>query len=570
LVMEATKRRRVAANRAAKLQRERRKRKQAVHAVWRRLTRDQQAVAKRLTRGELAMVTVCGWGIVASFLTFLDELTFLALLGIEGRGFKRVMIPIAQLIMTYELKVLLGIPSMNLVPTKLFRERALLRLIGYTATQMQVGFCKRGELSVGPMHKNTLADAVERLSADDLEYVLNEAVKRLVARGFLAESKGHFALDATDLETTPEYSDAGLKKYSEWKVGRDKETGQRKVIEVERLVYGFKVLIVYEVRLRLVVAAKVVEIQQHESQYTLELVRQAIKNVGEGVIRVLLIDRGFLDGQDLWAIKHEMQIDFVIPSKDNMQITADARGLCRWEAEGETIIKQERAGEAKPKKGKEREGKAEATGDRSRGKRKGKDGRPKLKGQVSLVGLANLDSYDQYGDAEHAKHANSKAFRGNVLNGVVVTKWEGEEYEPGKEKVFLTTLPVGAPLEVLDLYDLRSLIENTAFRELKQGWFLQKYPKKTREAVRAHVFLTLIAFTLANSFRTSLGQELTNRGVRRQRAEEETGQVVVFADDYYAIFDIEEVFILLGVVPQLCFTTDPAQVRRRYGLASVA
>ncbi|HLC01929.1 MAG TPA: hypothetical protein VJK02_02745, partial [Anaerolineales bacterium] len=190
--------------------------------------------------------------------------------------------------------------------------------------------------------------------------------------------------------------------------------------------------------------------------------------------------------------------------------------------------------------------------------------------QVSVVGVAELRSYDQYGDEEHVKRANSKGFVGNVLNAVVVTKWQGEEHEAGKEKVFLTSLPIDKPLDVLDLYDLRSLIENTAFRELKQAWFLKRYPKKMEGAIRGHVFLTLVTFTLANAFRSNLGQELARHGVRRQRAEEESGKVIVFAGDCYAVFDIEEVFILLGVVPECCLQVDPAKVRRRYGLPSAA
>src|SRR3990172_8843731 len=71
------------------------------------------------------------------------------------------MIPIARLLMTYQLKILLGIPSITLVPTKLFREIALLKLIGYTTTQMQVGFCQRGNCAAGPMHKNTLRGTFE-------------------------------------------------------------------------------------------------------------------------------------------------------------------------------------------------------------------------------------------------------------------------------------------------------------------------------------------------------------------------------------------------------------------------
>ena len=123
---------------------------------------------------------------------------------------------------------------------------------------------------------------------------------------------------------------------------------------------------------------------------------------------------------------------------------------------------------------------------------------------------------------------------------------------------------------MLDLYDLRSLIENTAFRELKHGWCLESYPKKTDKAVTGHVFLTLLTFTLANAFRSESGQELAQRGIRRQRAQEASGKVVIFAGDCYGIFDVEEVFILLEVVRQLCFSTDPAQVRRRYGLPLAA
>jgi hypothetical protein len=500
-------------------------------------------VARRLVAGQIDLVTLSGWGFVSSFLGFLDELEFFALLDLEGKGFKRVLIPIARLVLTYQLKILLGIAAINLVPTKLFREIALLRLIGYTTTQLQVGFCQRGSLAVGPMHQNTLADAVERLSADDLEWVLNGTARRLAERGFFATSTGHFALDASDLPTTPTYTGAGLLTKTKRTVTKDKH-----IVEVERHIWGFQVFVVYEVRLRLVVAAKVVPIQERETQHTLALVRQAITNLGEGVIKVLLIDRGFLDGADLWVLKHQWGIDFVVPAKEKMRITADAQGLARQEADGERIIRAARRGTEK----------------------RDKKGRVRWTGQVTVVGVADIRSYDQYGDAEHTKQANRTDFVGNALNAVIVTTWQGETYAVGDEKVFLTSLCTAQPLEVLDGYDLRSLIENTAFRELKQGWCLESYPKKTEAAVRGHVFLTLVTFTLANAFRTRQGQTLARTGIRRQRAAEESDKVIIFAGHFYAIFDIEEVFVLLGIVPRWCFRTKPSQVRCRYALSSVA
>lgn len=518
---------------AARVQRARRRseqqraqRKAAVYQPWRKLTRNQEAVAQRLTAGRVTLVTITGWGFVAEFLAFLEHLEYFAVLDLEGRGYQRVLIPLGRLVLTYQLKVLLGISSMNQVPTTLFREVALLQLIGYTATQLQAGFSHRGHLAHGPMHKNTLADALERLTAEEIEYVFNGAVQRLVARGCFAESAGHFALDATDLETTPRYEGAGVKTYVDRKVDKHKQ-----VVEVERFVYGFKVLIVYDVRLRLVAAAKVVPINDHESQYTLTLVRQACANLGSGILRVLLLDRGFLDGQDLWALKHTLGIDFVVPAKEDMRVTADARGLCRQPADGETLFAAEWAGK-----------KPDATG--------------KQEGQASVVGIAALRSYDQYGTSEHGRRAHRTDFQGNPLNAVVVTKWEGTGYLPGHEKVFLTSLPVDQPLATLAAYDLRSLIENTAFRELKQGWCLTSYPKKSRAAVRGHVLLTLLTFTLANAFRTAAGQDLAHQGIRCHRSAAAVPQVAVFAGSHFAFFHIEDLLGLLGIVPEIRLQPD--------------
>ena len=88
--------------------------------------------------------------------------------------------------------------------------------------------------------------------------------------------------------------------------------------------------------------------------------------------------------------------------------------------------------------------------------------------------------------------------------------------------------------------------------------------------MRGHVFLTLLTFTLANAFRTRAGRTLTQHGIRRQRAEQYSPRVVLFAGDCYGIFEIEEVLILLGVVPAQCWQTDPVRVRHRYGLPASA
>jgi len=260
--------------------------------------------------------------------------------------------------------------------------------------------------------------------------------------------------------------------------------------------------------------------------------------VGQGVIAVLVMDRGFLDGETLWTIKHTYRVDFIVPSKDDMHVTSDARAFRKTKADSQYLFRAERPGEGK-----------------------------KLEGQVRLYGVKGVTAYDQYGDADHQKKINRKDFKPNPINAIVVQHWEGKSYRAGDEKVFLTSLSVDQPLAILDSYDLRSLIENCAFRELKQGWHLGKFPKKSDDAVRGHVFVTLLIFTLTNAYRTDVGQDLAQAGIRRQRlAWQEANKVLVVAGDYYAIFDLEELFIIFNCEPEICWRVDPPDVRQCYGL----
>ena len=199
--------------------------------------------------------------------------------------------------------------------------------------------------------------------------------------------------------------------------------------------HGFKLHVLRSLDSRIIVAAKITPIQESEKDWTLPLIHQATENLGGRKIRLLLIDRGYIDGFTLWTLKHRLGIDWVIPSRTNMTVTTDARGL-RDTIDHKKIFREDR-----------------------------KD--------LEVVGIKGLTSYDQYGDEAHQKKdSKAKNFKGNPINVVMVTRWNSKEYPPGKEKVFLTSLPVSKPLKIMDKYDLRSLIENTCFRELKQGWLI--------------------------------------------------------------------------------------------------
>ncbi len=478
------------------------------YLAWRHLTRDQKEVARRIWAGDYQKIGPGGgWGFLDKFVIFMKTIGFLGCLDVAGEGYVRRMITIAKLLLTYQVKILMGIESMNQVPGSLFNDVGLLMMLGYTAEQVEHGHCKRGKgKNTRPMNKNTLADGLDRFSPEELEGILNGGVKLLAKLKFIKDTT--FLMDATDLPTTEKCEGAGRKTVDKQVWSRK----EKKLVTISETTFGFKLMLLRSLDSRIIVAAKVRQIQESEKEWTLALVRQAAENIGEGKIKLLLIDRGFLDGATLWTLKHSYGVDWIIPLRTDMVITRDARGLRDTVDAGKIF----------------------------------REGRSDLK----VVGVVGLETYDQYGDEAHQeKNFDSRDFKGNPINVVMVTHWKEKVHEPGHEPVFLTSLGVSKPLGILDKYDLRSLIENQTNRELKQGWLITKIPKKTQRAVTAHAILTLCMYNLTNAYRTELGQELAESGIRkfrRETARQTRDKIVVFTEDHYGIFDLEEFAFLLG------------------------
>lgn len=489
--------------------------------LWKYHERNDRKVARAVRDGEVDSITGTGWGFLDKFFYFLFSIGFFKITDIRSAGYKRIMLPLTILITTYSVKILLGISSVNKIPSLLFREIALLQMIGFTATQIKEGSCDRGKGKSAPINKNTLARMLSRLTQKEVNEILDGTVGTLAKKGFIVGST--FIMDATDIETTEKCTGCGkktvkkrryIKKRDEW-------------IETEKTVYGFKLIVIWEKISRVIVAAKVVKINDHESKHTLSLISQAQRNIGKKKIRLLLIDNGFMDGKTLWILKYKLKIDFIVRIRKNMQLAQDARGF----RDSPSVVVGEDRG-------------------------------------LKVLGISSLTTYDQYGDEGHSKDRYKKTFSPNPINCVMVTSWSGKVYEAGYEKIFATSLDVSDPLKIIEGYSLRSLIENKLFRELKQGWNLQKIPMKKKSAVVSHTILTLIMYSLNACFHTDIGRALANKGIRRLRDEDMSTihKLIVFSGEYFAIFDVEEYAIITRAPPKTFFRVDPDEARKRLGL----
>jgi hypothetical protein len=519
--------------------------------TWQVAERDDGEVARAVHAGEEldAVYPLGEVGLLDEFFHFLDVSKALALLGnVELPLVKRAFLPVIQFVLLYLLKTLLGIESMNALPALLFSNVAAMTLIGFNAHQVTNGFTQRGDKNRtqrpkhGPLSPQCLAQNLSKFTTEQMEDLFNGAVRLLVGVVGLS-GELTVALDGSKVPTTTKFAGRGC--LTVIRKVKERKTGQ--IVEVANLLFGWKVLVLIEVQTRLPLALKVGKIQEYEGQWLVPLVKQAQANLGTHAhIRKVVIDRGYLDGEDLWHLDQQ-GIIFVIVAKAGMAVRDDAHALAR---DGEVVerVRVIRHGHGKKAWTEER--------------------------KTCLVGIAGLTTYDAYADPAAALHRNRTDYTPQRLNAVVVRTWENREYPKGGI-VYLTNGSVADPFVVFDDYDWRSVIENGIFKEGKHPWHLTHFPQKTEAAVIVHCFFTVLVMALCTAFRlwqaqgapepeptpspaartqiqtvplaiTLLGGEGTERWRRRLRAENRD-KVIVFVGARYGIFHVSVFAVLTGV-----------------------
>lgn len=533
---------------------------------WQVAERNDEKVAQGLYAGEPIdeMHQLSDAGLLDEFFVFLQDLGMLEVFAQVNRsGVKRTLVPTIQLLLLYLLKVLLGAESMNALPRVLFSDLALMELIGFNAYQCANGFTKRGESSrtkkqkQGPLTPQCLADNICKISQEEMEQLFNRMVQ-VLAHGQFFHGKLLVALDGSKVPTPASYEGCGKLKQTR----KVKVKGQEEPVVQEYYLYGWKILVLIEVRTRLPLAMKVVPIQDYEGKWLVPLLEQAQENLGtQAQIETIVIDRGYLDGEDLWRVHQQGKI-FVICSKSNMAVTLDAQGLAKGEraAVRERVVRHGHGKTAKEQRV-----------------------------RTELVGIEGLSSYDQYGDAAQTQYAHRRDYVGQPINAVVVRKWENWVPKTGGT-VYLTNAEVRDPFVIFDTYDWRSVIENGIFKEGKYPWHLLQFPKRTQAAVIVHCHLTLLVMGLTTAFRLWQKQQasaprgptemlptlssalLGGEGISRWRQrlrEENRDKIIVFIGQDYGIFHLAE-FALLTHLPLRILPPSlgsPQAVLQRFGIS---
>ena len=444
---------------------------------WRFATRDDVRVAQALHRGEAvdAVHTLDEAGLLDGFLAFLQETQVLdhwRTVTIEA--VQQVFLSVIHFVLLYGTRVLFGIESSHALPSLLFSNVAVMSLLGFNAWQVAHGMTQRGAAlrtaasEYTLMDPQTLAGTICKASVQELEHLFNGTIQCLAAAGVFPAAVLS-VVDGTPVETTERYRGCGCLAVSKRK--RDRHGV---LFEYVELVFGWRLIALIDLTTLIPVAIKIVQIQDQEAPYLVDLVRQAQANLApHSQICWLVADRAYVDGPSLYELD-QMGLIFTVIAKSNMVARTTALALCA-QADIHERVETVRHGYGQDTWSEEWVTRVQAV----EGIRTWANYRPpKVPGE--RLALADRPA----------------------LNAVVVSLWRNQTPSKDGPRVYLTNGPVDDPWSTVDVYDDRSWIENGLFRNSKQFWRLTRwFPKKTAAGVRSHLTFVMLMVATATAYR---------------------------------------------------------------------
>ena len=223
----------------------------------------------------------------------------------------------------------------------------------------------------------------------------------------------------------------------------------------------------------------------HDKILGKKLVDDFVKKVGKGKIKLLIADRGFLDGEMIATFKNNYGIDILIPLKKNMSAHLDAKGLSRLED--------------KPWK-----------------------------------------RVDKHTTCYMAKRISSYEGCQIPLNIILVKS----RLKGGKVRLWslATTRDYADPCQAVKDYRLRWQIEER-YKQLKDSWLGKKFNTTCFDLIVAHIIFSVMVYTLIQVYLNIASlHRLANRTINALKADEAVGKdsVIICAGKYYAAFDPDE------------------------------
>lgn len=225
----------------------------------------------------------------------------------------------------------------------------------------------------------------------------------------------------------------------------------------------------------------------------------AFCNQYSGVMKLLIVDRGYIDGEFIGKIKRDHHVDVLIPLRKDMINAQEAIAIATLENKWQCVEQKKNA-----------------------------QGKMILKKEIAPV--KNLSLWDSFDGKMHACTTR-------------YTYWDDKQEKYDERYAVLTsTKNFADPKEFISHYDLRMQTEER-FRQFKHAWYITDFPSPHAALVESHVCFTLLTYSLLQLYlqRKDL-QEQTHQMITTLRRDERLGKdaVLVYAREHYGIFDLDD------------------------------
>lgn len=218
-----------------------------------------------------------------------------------------------------------------------------------------------------------------------------------------------------------------------------------------------------------------------------------------GLMKLLIVDRGYIDGEFIGRIKQDHGVDVLIPLKKNMINAQESIAIATMENKWQCVSVE-----------------------------KNTQGRVILKKEIAPV--RDLELWDNFKGKIHA--CTTKYSYWN----------EHEKAYDERYTVLASTRMFDDPKEFISYYDLRMQTEER-FRQFKLAWYINEFPSPHAALIESHVCFTLLTYTLLQLYlqRKELRKQ-THQMITTLRRNEQLGTdaVLVYVRENYGVFDLDD------------------------------
>ena len=335
-----------------------------------------------------------------------------------------------------------------------------------------------------PCDQDTLRKALKDVSATTWLEWFNGAVQRVFQSYGFFDPEGLFIGDGSYLfvPDNPAYEGSAVLWFDEHNHPLDYDQltpEQRKHAHLERC-YKWVSLLHLRGGAHVYAGAALLPGNANEVGPFFELVEQFVQTAGKGVIKWLVLDRGFIDGEEISRCKQKWDIEVVIPMKKKMDIWADAWALAQretWQPLAREPVPMVPIPTNRPERVRRREAKRQKTL------------------AVKKAAQPPPPAQECY---THTDYCSIKGFNSwtaaTVPIAVVCLR---DHYADGHHDdwALMSTSQMAQPLQLLRLYRKRTAIEER-HRQLKCFYDLSDFRSRSFNAIAAQVVMLLLTYTL--------------------------------------------------------------------------